>query len=65
MTGAQPIDLRLAELLRQSDRWSDDSVASGWLVLRAQEQGIGITPREAWLMIRARRSRPRPRGGAA
>lgn len=50
----------LGELLRQSDRWSDASVASGWLTRRARERGIEITPRQAYLMI----CRRRQRGGA-
>ena len=58
MTASRPVDLRLAELLRASDRWRDPSVASGWLTRRAREHGIEITPREAFLMIVARRRRP-------
>lgn len=50
----------LGELLRASDRWSDASVASGWLTRRARERGIEITPRQAYLMI----CRRRQRGGA-
>jgi len=50
----------LSELLRESDRWSDASVASGWLTRAARARGIEISPRQAYLLV----CRRRQRGGA-
>ena len=48
---------RLAELVRRADRWADDSVASGWLVRRAADAGIGIDCRAAYRLLRVHRAR--------
>ena len=60
MTASQPIDPRLEQLVRLADRWSDDSVASGWLCRRARELlGIELDTRTSFRLIRAWRTQPR------
>lgn len=54
-------DPRIAELVRLADHWSDDSVATGWLMRRARMYlHIELSVREAFELIRERRARRTP-----